>query len=116
MKRKIPFDVPKTFECGPFTVTVEADKKLYKKTKEIGIAEIGKMEITLQPPNKDISQELFFQCFLHETVHCFLFAAGWHELYTNEPLVESLAAMIFQLLKTKQGKAMEELNGKKNTK
>lgn len=103
--KKMPFAVPEKFEAGPFTVTVKTDKKLYKNTKEIGVAHVGKMEITLQPPSEDISKQLFFQCFCHEMVHIFLFAGGWHNLYTNEPLVESLAAMFYQMLKTKEGRA-----------
>jgi hypothetical protein len=105
MKKKVPFTVPAQFEAGPFTVTVKTDEELYRKTKEIGVAHVGKMEILLQPPSKDIGRELFFQCFCHEMVHIFLFAGGWHNHYTNEPLVESLAAMFYQMLKTKEGKA-----------
>ena len=96
--------IPKSFELGPFKIKTYYQPGLWDKEKKVGTADIGMQQIILQPVMPGcFNKKAVEQAFYHELFHMLLFYAGQRELYIDEVLVDNLANLMMQFLKTREG-------------
>ena len=103
----VKMKIPKTFQIGPYKVPVKFQNNMWEKEKKVGTADIGRQKITLQSPMDCLNRKCCEQAFLHELMHMMLFYAGQRELYVDEVLVDVMANLLYQVLETSKGDALE---------
>ena len=96
--------IPKSFSLLGKTWSVALDTTLMQKARW-GECIAVTSSINIYPENGEIevNREQVEETFLHELVHALLDAASRHDLSDDEPLVESLAGLLMQFLKTQEG-------------
>lgn len=93
--------IPKTLKIGGHIMLVNSDGR--KFSKELGLDKfcgktfLGGEVILINRHSICRSQQE--ESFLHEIIHHILFHAGWNKETENEPLVQSLASGLYQVLK-----------------
>lgn len=98
--------IPKSFMLFGQKITVRYDPELLYKEDEYGQASFRTNEIVLQPQTEaaPLPPDKAEEVFLHELVHFVLEAAGDDEfdppLYAREELVDRIASLLHQVLKT----------------
>lgn len=99
-------EIPKKFNLGGQTITVEWNDRLLHTDDCTGMAFYRDNKIQLQKPSKSkpIPRSKIEETFLHEKVHMVLSAMGEHELKANEKFVDLFATFWHQSLKTSSGK------------
>ena len=108
--------IPQKFDIGPYTVPVTFRKNMWDKEKKVGTADIGMQRIILQAPMKGcLNRKCVEQAFFHELLHMMLFYAGQRELYVDEVLVDVMANLLYQFLKTREGDALKDYKEKSET-
>jgi hypothetical protein len=90
--------IPKEFFLAGIKVKVILDPTLHATRKIVGEARYPDQQILLD--NKMLSGELLEQNFYHELIHWVLYVLNEDALRENEKLVDTIAYMLHQGLKT----------------
>jgi hypothetical protein len=95
------FKIPKKFNLFQKEIVVIFDEDLYNKCNSWGSANYENNTIMLQPstPNWHINEEDLYQVFVHEVLHL-CFDALSIKSDNEETMVDTLASLITQMLKT----------------
>ena len=94
--------IPTSFQLFGQTIEVEWDAKLADKGDMTGAARYRENKIQLQPngENCNLPQTQLEAIFLHELIHWILHSLQENELDGNEKLVDLIATLLHQALKT----------------
>lgn len=94
-------EIPKKVKIGGHTLLINSDNKKFSKNNNLdkfcAKTYLGGDVILINRHSICKSQQE--ESFLHEVIHHILFHAGWNEECVNEPLVQSLASGLYQVLK-----------------
>lgn len=73
-------------------------KRGVKSKKEFGSCDSATCTIVLTNRNRSDEEEL--HTFLHELMHAITYTMGWKRLFKDEMRIDSLAALLLQVLTT----------------
>lgn len=88
--------IPDRFQIYGRTIEVELRDELVESNNHLGLAQYDKNRILLRKGMLEGQED---HVFLHELVHVILCAMD-HELYDNEPFVETFSGLLHQALST----------------
>lgn len=97
--------IPSEFEMMGHTIEVQMSETLVEDTGAYGISHFTKNLIVLQTPTREVSMSFIVQTFFHEVAHFIMFYMGEHKLNDNEKFIDVLGNCIYQVMRTKRGKA-----------
>ena len=99
------FEIPKSFEMGPYKIKITKCKNLAFEDGALGIAMYNTNEIRLQTKQDGypIMEEQIMTTFFHELVHFVFHMVERRDLCENEQLVERCAKMLAQYTISKKG-------------
>ena len=100
--------IPKKFQLGGLTITVEKDSKDDLKTKEhVWLGEydsiLNRILISLSYNDKTLTRKNVEVTFLHELWHAIWVTAGDNELADNEKRADLFAQFMLQFFNTSKG-------------
>lgn len=100
LSKKRKLRIPKSFKIFGQTIRVRFDKDLIENEEIYGLSCFETNEITLQTPGSNLTQTQVEVTFLHEMIHMILSNASFDKESKNERLVDTLANLIHQVMKT----------------
>jgi predicted SprT family Zn-dependent metalloprotease len=93
--------IPKSFHLAGLKITVKLDLNLYRDHKVVGEARYPQQQIILD--SRVLSEDFMEQNFFHELVHWIFYILNEESLQHNEKLVDTMAFLLHQSLKTNGG-------------
>lgn len=97
--------IPTQFKLAGLTINVEQDNDLVKTKQVIGFADYSKQRIVIDTTAAPL--ETTEQSFIHELIHWAFYVLGEEKLRNNEKLVDTLAHLLYQAIKTSEGRLIE---------
>ena len=97
--------IPKTFELMGQTINVRFVSELLQESDALGQAcyRTGEIRILESSPAYVVTREQQMQTFLHELMHWVFYKLNKDELRKDEDLVDMVADLLMQTLKTMKG-------------
>jgi predicted SprT family Zn-dependent metalloprotease len=104
-----PMSIPSSFWLYGQLITVRYDPTLSDHTDCVGEARYRTNQIVLQPDTVSTKRvrTKIEHTFLHEVLHYIFYVLGEEELRVNEKLIDSVAALLHQVLTTSHGHCAE---------
>lgn len=94
------YKIPKSFNLMGSTIKVSRQKTLMNRHGCLGLSIFAENKILIQSCDDNFGEEAAYLTFLHEAMHFKFWVLQEHDLCANEKLVDMLANLELQIVKS----------------